>query len=132
MKREKNHKIQGMWMLLLPTADSSKRREVKHTSISRLNCRNYPLDYKECGGTKFVKRHFKEGEFIRLEDVKAKLVNMGPHRDRLKMVVIFFLALDDLDFCRTFPWGRYTYDYMLKEISHTIDHFGGLVKEKIL
>ena len=61
-----------------------------------------------------------------MEDVKAKLVAMGPHRDRLKMMVLFFLGsvicaqtkvgpgatdvldffqrdVDDLDFCKTFP-----------------------------
>ncbi|KAF8110563.1 hypothetical protein N665_0082s0032 [Sinapis alba] len=169
MKRENNHNIQEMWMLLARTTESSKRREVwfivngvpiryglrEHTLILELNCCNYPLDYKACGGTKFVKRHFKEGEPIRLEDVKEKLVKMGPHRDRLKMAVMFFLgsvvraqtkvgkctknildffqrAVDDLDFCQTFPWGRYSYYCMLKEISHTMDHFGGVVKANTL
>lgn len=68
-----------------PLWDEETHIDIK-TKLSKL-----PLDYKECGGTKFV-RHFKEGEFLRLEDVKAKLVNMGPHRDRLKMAVIFFLG----------------------------------------
>lgn len=45
----------------------------------------------KCVGTKFGNQHFKEGEFIRLKDVKVKLLNMGPHRDILKMAVIFFL-----------------------------------------
>ncbi|KAF8077302.1 hypothetical protein N665_1047s0002 [Sinapis alba] len=156
MKRENKHKVQGMWKLLVRTAESSKRREVwfivngvpiryglrEHTLISGLNCCNYPLDYKECGGTKFVKRHFKEGEPIRLEDVKEKLVNMGPHRDRLKMAVMFFfgsvvcaqttIAVDDFDFCKTFPCGRYSYYYMLRDISHTMDHFGEVVKANTL
>ncbi|XP_056864230.1 uncharacterized protein LOC130511322 [Raphanus sativus] len=80
---------------------------------------------------------------------------MGPHKDRLKMAVLFFLAsvvcaqtkaghkandvlevfqraVDDLDYCKSFPWGRLSYDYMLKEISHTMEHFGGVVKEKTL
>ncbi|XP_013617648.1 PREDICTED: uncharacterized protein At3g43530-like [Brassica oleracea var. oleracea] len=168
MKRE-NHRVQEMWMLLLRTTCSNKRREVRfivngipiryglreHALISGLNCHNYPLGYKECGGTKFVDRHFKEGEFRRLEDVKANLVNIGPHRDRLNMAVQFFLGsvicaqtkvgngandvlelfqreVDDLDFWRTFPWARYSFGYMLKEISHTMDHFGGSVKENIL
>ena len=50
------------------------------------------LGYKELGGTRFVDRHFKEGEPRRLEDVKKKLVNMGSHKDRLNMAVLFFLA----------------------------------------
>ena len=91
MKRE-NHRVQEMWMLLLRTTCSNKRREVwfivngipiryglrEHALISRLNCHNYPLGYMECGGTKLVDRHFTEGEFRRLEDVKAKLLNIGP------------------------------------------------------
>ncbi|KAF8081115.1 hypothetical protein N665_0906s0004 [Sinapis alba] len=152
MKRENNHKVHGMWMLLVRTAESRFR---EHTLISGLNCCNYPLDYKACGGTKFVKRHFKEGEPIKSEDVKEKLMKMRPHRDRLKMAVQFFLgsvvcaqtkvgkgaknvldffqrAVDDLDFCHTFPWGRYSYYYMLKEISHTMDRFGGMVKANTL
>ncbi|KAG2329966.1 hypothetical protein Bca52824_001146 [Brassica carinata] len=167
-KKSSNHKVQGMWMLLLRTVDVKKRREAwfvvngvptryglrEHALISGLNCRNYPLGYKDFGDYKFVRRHFKNGESMRLEDVKAKLLAMGGHRDRLKMMVLFFLGsvcaqtkvghgandvldffqrdVDDLGYCKTFPWGRYSFDYMVKEISHTIDHFGGLVKEKTL
>ena len=39
-----------------------------------------------------MKRHFKEGVLIRLEDVKAKLLAMEAHKDRLKMMVMFFLG----------------------------------------
>ena len=145
MKSENNHRVQGMWMLLLRTAGCERRREVwfivngdairyglrEHGLISGLFCHNYPLDYKKLGGTKFVDRNFKEGELRRLEDVKKKLVNMGPHKDRLKMAVLFFLAyvvcaqtkvghkanavlevsqraVDDLDLCKSFPWGRFS------------------------
>ncbi|KAJ4894572.1 hypothetical protein Rs2_21366 [Raphanus sativus] len=169
MKSENNHRVQGMWMLLLRTAGSKRRRERwfivngvairyrlrEHGLISGLFCHNYPLGYKELGGTRFVDRHFKEGEPRRLEDVKKRLVNMGPHKDRLKMEVLFFLAsvvcaqtkvghkandvlevfqraVDDLDYCKSFPCGRFSYDYMLKEISHTMEHFGEVVKEKTL
>jgi len=140
LEKDSNHMVQGMWMLLLRTVDSSKRKEVwfivngvpiryglrEHALISGLSCRNYPLGYKEFGDRKFVKRHFKKGESIRLEDVKAKLLAMGEHRDRLKMMVLFFLgsvicaqtkvgkgardvleffqrAVDDLEFCENFP-----------------------------
>ncbi|KAL0792942.1 hypothetical protein Bca101_064319 [Brassica carinata] len=164
-----NHKVQGMWMLLLHTAYVQKKREVwfvvngvsiryglrEHALISGLNFCNYPLGYKDFGDKKFVRRHFKKGESMRLEDVKAKLLAMGRHPDRLKMMVLFFLgsvvcaqtkvgqgandvldffqrAAGDLGYCKTFPWGRYSFDYIAKEISHTMDHFGGLVKEKML
>ncbi|KAF8110987.1 hypothetical protein N665_0077s0048, partial [Sinapis alba] len=153
MKRENNHKVQGKWMLLVRTAESSKRKEVwfivndvliryglrEHALIFGLNCCNYPLDYKECVGRKFVKRHFKEGEPLRLEDEKEKLVKIEPHRDRLKMTVLFFLESVvcaqikvGKDPKNTFSWGRYSYYYMLKEISHTMDHFGGVVKANTL
>ena len=83
-------RLQEVWFIVNGIPIRYGLRE--HTLISGLNCHNYPLGYKECGGTKFVDRHFKEGEFRRSEDVKAKLVNMGPHRDRLKMSVLFFLG----------------------------------------
>ncbi|RID45740.1 hypothetical protein BRARA_I02443 [Brassica rapa] len=129
-------------MLLLRTADVAKKREVwfivngvliryglrDHAFISDLNCCNYPLGYKEFGKKKFVKHHFTNGEAIRLENVKAKLLAMGAHRDRLRMMVLFFLRsvictqtkvgaeandvldffqrdVDDLGYCKTFPRG---------------------------
>ncbi|KAL0701931.1 hypothetical protein Bca4012_058053 [Brassica carinata] len=142
MKRENNHRVQRMWMLLLCTAGSERRREVwfivngvairyglrEHGLISGLFCHNYPLGYKEFGGTRFVDRHFKEGEPRRLEDVKKKLVG---HKVN-DVLEVFQRAVEDLDYCKSFPWGRFSYDYMLKEISHTMEHFGGVVKEKTL
>ncbi|KAF8095181.1 hypothetical protein N665_0339s0050 [Sinapis alba] len=93
MKGEKNYRVQGLKEVWFIVNGVSIRYGLKeHTLISGLNCRNYPLSYKECGGTKFVDQHFKKGEFRRLEDVKAKLVKMGSHRDRLEMALLFFLA----------------------------------------
>ncbi|KAG2328694.1 hypothetical protein Bca52824_011422 [Brassica carinata] len=66
MKKENNHRVQGMWMLFLRIADSNKQKE----------CCLHPNE-----GWKKV--------------------------------------LQDLSM------GRYSYDYMLKEISHTRNHFGG-------
>ncbi|KAF8105194.1 hypothetical protein N665_0162s0069 [Sinapis alba] len=135
------NKRRQVWFIMNGVPICYRLRE--HALISRLNCHNYPLSYKEYGETKFVDRHFKEGEFKRLEDVKAKLVNIRPHRKKLKMAVLFFLVSvvctqtnvryitkDVLEL--TFPWGRYSYDYMSKEISHTLNHFEGLVKENTL
>ncbi|XP_056843324.1 uncharacterized protein LOC130495815 [Raphanus sativus] len=150
---DKIKKRREVWLVVNDVPIRYGLRE--HALISCLNCRNYPLGYKDFGDKKFVRRHFKNGELIRLEDVKAKLLAMGGHRDRLKMMVLFFLEsvvcaqmkvgpgandvldffqrdMDDLGYCKTFPWERYSFDYMVKEISHTIDHFGGLVKEKTL
>ncbi|KAL1197916.1 hypothetical protein V5N11_005400 [Cardamine amara subsp. amara] len=167
MPMERNHKVMGMWMLLLRTACIEKEKEAwfivngtpirygikEHALISGLNCRNYPLNYSKVGSEAFVKRHFK-GQTIRYQDVKTKLEEMVPmdrSRDRLKMAVLFFLssiviaqtktgadaspvepfflrAVDDLNFCKTFPWGRLSFDHMLREIKHTMNHFNGTVK----
>ncbi|XP_023644230.1 uncharacterized protein At3g43530-like [Capsella rubella] len=40
----------------------------------------------------------------------------------------FFLrAIDDLEICTTFPWGRLTFDKNMKDIFHCIKHFGGVL-----
>ncbi|KAG2327908.1 hypothetical protein Bca52824_010636 [Brassica carinata] len=102
MKREKYHKVQGMWMLLLRTCEITRRREV----------------WFIVNGTWWYS--VRESTF---QGGRINKVNKGA-----KNVLEFFQrAVDDLEFCRTFPWGRFSYDYMLKEISHTIDHFGGLL-----
>ncbi|KAF8117460.1 hypothetical protein N665_0010s0037 [Sinapis alba] len=142
-KKGSNHK-ERVWFIVNGVLIRYGLRE--HTLISCLNCCNYPLGYKEFGDRKFVKRHFKEGELIRLKDVKAKLLAIRPHRDRLKMMVLFFLGSVICAQTKVELWmilnsarpfhggggGRYSFDFMVKEISHTMDHFGGLVKEKTL
>ena len=96
------------------------------------------------------------GGIIRYQDVKTKVLEgMEPSRDRLRLLVLYFLssvicgqtktgkdapsvepfllrAVDDLNLCKTFPWGRLSFDYMLKEISHTMSHFKGEVKEGVI
>ncbi|XP_056865345.1 uncharacterized protein At3g43530-like [Raphanus sativus] len=169
MPQAGNHKVMGMWMLLLRTTRIAKEKEAwfavngcpirygirEHALISGLNCRNYPLNYKEAGDTKFVRRCFGRG-IIRYQDVKAKVLEgMEPSRDRLRLLVLYFLssvllgqtksgneappvdpfllrAVDDLNLCRTFPWGRLSFDYMMKEIAHTMAHFDGEVKEGVI
>lgn len=75
-----------------------------------------------------MRRCFGRG-IIRYQDVKAKVLEgMEPSRDRLRLLVLYFLssvllgqtksgneappvdpfllrAVDDLNLCRTFPWG---------------------------
>ncbi|KAF8116101.1 hypothetical protein N665_0022s0031 [Sinapis alba] len=169
MPQDENHKVMGMWMLLLRNARIAKEKEAwfavngspirygirEHALISGLNCRNYPLNYKNSGGTKFVEKCFGRG-IIRYQDVKAKVrEGMEPTRDRLRLLVMYFLssvilgqtksgneappvdpfllrAVDDLKLCRTFPWGRLSFDYMMKEISHAMAHFGGEIKEGVI
>ncbi|KAG7548022.1 Reverse transcriptase domain [Arabidopsis suecica] len=83
--------------------------------------------------------------------VKAKLLSMmEPGTDRLKMAVLFFLSsiiigkkkggkqapsvepfflrgVDDLEECKTFPWGRLAFDENMKDIFHLMNHFDGVV-----
>ncbi|KAG7543314.1 hypothetical protein ISN45_Aa07g032320 [Arabidopsis thaliana x Arabidopsis arenosa] len=100
-------------------------------------------------------KHFKKALVIR-EDVREKLLKMVPagerSKERLKMMVLYFLssiivapiktgakapevdefclkAVNDLAFCKNFQWGRYSFDYMLETISHTMDHFNGVVTD---
>ncbi|KAF8116367.1 hypothetical protein N665_0019s0045, partial [Sinapis alba] len=168
MPKDGNHNVMGMWMLLLRTADIEKKNAAwfavngspirysirEHALISRLDCRNYPSNYKEAGSMTFVRKYFGNG-IIRHQDVKAKLQEMEASRDRLKMMVLYFLssiingqrktgkdapsvepfllrAVGDLNLCKTFPWGRLFFEHMLKEISHTMEHFGGVVKEGVI
>ena len=169
MPQAGNHKVMGMWILLLRTAHITKEKEAwfvvngcpirygirEHALISGLNCRNYPLNYKVTRGTKFVRKCFGGG-IIRYQDVKTKVLEgMEPSRDRLRLLVLYFLssvicgqtktgkdapsvepfllrAVDDLNLSKTFPCGRLSFDCMLKEISHTMSHFEGEVKEGVI
>lgn len=127
----------------------------EHALISGLNCKNLPMNYNELGGKTFVRRLFGQKK-VRYEDVKGKLEEgMRPSQDRLRMIVLYFLcsiiiaqtkcgndatpvvdffqrAVDDLDLCKTFPWGRMSFEYMLSQISHTMDNFKGVVNENRL
>ncbi|KAF8050694.1 hypothetical protein N665_1903s0004 [Sinapis alba] len=167
MPKDGNHKVMGMWMLLLRTANIEKVNEAwfavngspirysirEHALISGLDCRNYPSNYKKAGSMTFVRKYFGNG-IIRHQDVKAKLQEMEASRDRLKMMVLYFLssiingqrktgkdapsvepfllrAVGDLNLCKTFSWGRLSFEHMLKEISYTMEHFGGWLRKDI-
>ncbi|KAJ4914509.1 hypothetical protein Rs2_00059 [Raphanus sativus] len=92
------------------------------------------------------KKGKKQGLRVTETDVLEKLLKMKAEEgsdERLKMAVLYFLtrvirgrsrngyfiepfilqAVDDLDFCIKFPWGRYTFDDCMKEIFHFRDHF---------
>ncbi|BAB02522.1 unnamed protein product [Arabidopsis thaliana] len=123
----------------------------EHALISGFNCKAYPASYQSAGNMNFANRYFKTG-VIRREDVKTKLMEMEPARskDRLRMAALYFLtsiivmptktgeraspiddfcvrSASDLTFCKIFPSGRYSFEYMLKSISHKLDHFNGVV-----
>ena len=121
------------------------------TLISRLNCKVFPPSMEGLGSLTFVGKHFGLGSTITYAKVKAKLLSMKkPGTERLKMVVLYFLCsiiigkkkggkqapsvtpfflriVDDLDLCKTFPWGRLAFEENMKDIFHLMDHFGGVV-----
>ncbi|XP_019101996.1 PREDICTED: uncharacterized protein At3g43530-like [Camelina sativa] len=132
MPRDPNHKLMGMWLLLLQTAEIEKKKEAwfvvngvpiryglrEHALISGLNCRCYPLNYKEAGGNEFRRKKHHCRPYRRLEE-------------RCWGIDEFVVStVNDLDFCVSFPWGRLSFDNMLEEISHTMRHFKGVVHKE--
>ena len=93
--------------------------------------------------------YFHDRKKITISNVKQKMLSMPPCPDRLKMTVLFFLGrvirgkpkdsghldlfilrmIDDLDACRSFPWGRLTFEDAIKEIKHVMNNLKGEVKE---
>ncbi|XP_023638851.1 uncharacterized protein LOC111830600 [Capsella rubella] len=124
--------------------------------MSGLDCHTCPEDYKNVGSERSKKKHFKNLNKVGLQDVKNKVKTMVPELSyaRLKMMVLFFLvsiivgktknsgknatpvdslclrAVNDLEFFVTFPWGRYSFEHMLKLIAHTMRHFDGVVEKE--
>ncbi|XP_024005036.1 uncharacterized protein At3g43530-like [Eutrema salsugineum] len=114
MHEDTTHKMMGMWLLLLRTANTNKKREAW-----------------------FV----VNGETIpSLAAVEKKLESMRGlvNPDWLKMCVVYFLSsiisgktktgkgapsvdplflriVDDLEACKRFPWGRYSFDLLAFE-----------------
>ena len=120
----------------------------EHALISGLDCHEYPRKYLKLGGTKFVDYYFGGLKKITITDVEQKLLSMKtPCNDRLKMAVLFFLGrvirgqakdsrpvdpfilriVEDLDVCRTFPWGRLTFEDAIKNIKHMMELLKGEV-----
>ncbi|KAF8083133.1 hypothetical protein N665_0791s0030 [Sinapis alba] len=121
----------------------------EHALISDLDCHEYPIRYLKLGSTKFVDYYFGGEEKITIKDVEQNLLSMKPCNDRLKMAVLFFLGrvirgkprdtgpldpfilriVDDLDVCRTFSWGRLTFEDAIKEIKHMMELLKGEVHD---
>ncbi|XP_048615768.1 uncharacterized protein At3g43530-like [Brassica napus] len=120
----------------------------EHALISGLDCHEYPRKYLKLGSTKFVDYYFGGLKKITITDVEQKLLSMKtPCNDRLKMAVLFFLGrvirgqakdsgpvdpfilriVEDLDVCRTFPWGRLTFEDAIKNIKHMMELLKGEV-----
>ncbi|XP_024013145.1 uncharacterized protein At3g43530-like [Eutrema salsugineum] len=165
MHEDTTHKMMGMWLLLLRTANTNKKREAwfvvngvpirysvrEHAILCGLNCLPYPEDYESIRSSSFKNRYFQE-TVSSLAAVEKKLESMRRlvNPDRLKMCVVYFLSsrisgkmktgkgapsvdplflriVDDLETCKRFLWGRYSFDVNMKEIEHTMRHFNGIV-----
>ncbi|EOA14815.1 hypothetical protein CARUB_v10028122mg [Capsella rubella] len=141
MPKDVNHKlieIEECWFVVNGTPIRYSLKEM--ALISGLYCHEYPWDMESLGSTEFVGKHFGVGTTIRYDDVKAKLLSMKKASpDRVKMAVLYFLcsvligkknlgkAIDDLDMCKTFPWGCLAFDENMKDIFHCMNHFGGVL-----
>ncbi|XP_009128749.2 uncharacterized protein At3g43530-like [Brassica rapa] len=120
----------------------------EHALIYGLDCHEYSRKYLKLGSTKFVDYYFGGLKKITITDVEHKLWSMKTSsNDRLKMVVLLFLGrvirghakdsrpvdpfilriVEDLDICKTFSWGRLTFDDAIKNIKHMMELLKGEV-----
>ncbi|XP_002883754.2 uncharacterized protein At3g43530 [Arabidopsis lyrata subsp. lyrata] len=117
--------------------------------ISGLFCHSYPKNYEAIGSDRFSGKHFGTTGTVTYARVKEKLLSMKrSNPDRLKMAVLYLLcsvivekrktgpqaepvedlfltAVEDLEWCKTFPWGRFAFEHNMKDIFHLLDHFDG-------
>ncbi|XP_048610882.1 uncharacterized protein At3g43530-like [Brassica napus] len=123
----------------------------EHALISGLDCHDYPAKYKKIGSFAFVDRHFKSHKEITMLSVREKLLSMSVCGDRLKMAVLYFLGtiirargrynapfdpfvlriVNDVEVCKTFPWGRLTFEDALRSITHVMKHLKGKPKNNV-
>ncbi|KAH0935063.1 uncharacterized protein At3g43530-like [Brassica rapa] len=123
----------------------------EHALISGLDCHDYPAKYKKIGSFAFVDRHFKSHKEITMLSVREKLLSMSACGDRLKMAVLYFLGtiirgkgrynapfdpfilriVNDVEVCKTFPWGRLTFEDALRSITRVMKHLKGKPKNNV-
>ncbi|CAN6932018.1 unnamed protein product [Brassica oleracea] len=114
----------------------------EHALISGLDCHDYSAKYKKIGSFAFVDMHFKSHKEITMLSVREKLLSMSACGDRLKMAVLYFLGtiirakgrynapfdpfilriVNDVEVCKTFPWGRLTFEDALRSITRVMKH----------
>ncbi|KAJ4869023.1 hypothetical protein Rs2_49424 [Raphanus sativus] len=123
----------------------------EHALISGLDCRDYPPNYKKLGSFAFVDRHFGSHKEITMESVREKLLSMSACGDRLRMAVLYFLGtvirakarynapfdsfilrvVNDVEICKTFPWGRLTFDDAIGSINYVMKKLKGEPKKNV-
>lgn len=123
----------------------------EHGLMSGLYCHSYPPKYQEFGNLEVVSKHFEEVKPT-YEKVEKKFLSMkrcDGNDDRLKIVVLYFLssiiigqaktgvgapvvedvfrrAVSDLEWCKSFPWGRLSFDHSLERIVYMVQQFEGV------
>ncbi|XP_020867822.1 uncharacterized protein At3g43530-like isoform X1 [Arabidopsis lyrata subsp. lyrata] len=145
MKKKQNE----LWFVVNGVPIRYSIRE--HALITGLDCRKLPDNYEEelekkFGGDGFINKYFKEGDKISLEAVFEKLQSMEEVEgddDRLKMAVLYFLGsvinpkkkksakidsflvniVSDLELCKSFPWGTFTFIHCIDNIRRWIKMF---------
>ncbi|KAF8050282.1 hypothetical protein N665_2007s0001 [Sinapis alba] len=123
----------------------------EHALISGLDCHEYPANYENIGSFAFVDRHFKSHKEITMKAVEEKLLGMRACGDRLRMAILYFLGtiirgrgrynapfdsfilrvVNNVEDCKTFPWGRLTFDDALRSINHLMKHLKGKAKKNV-
>ncbi|KAF8115386.1 hypothetical protein N665_0027s0002 [Sinapis alba] len=123
----------------------------EHTLISGLDCHEYPDKYEKLGSYAFVDRHFQSHKEITMKFVEEKLLSMRACGDRLSMVVLYFLGTvirgrgkynapfdplilrmaNNVEVCKTFPWGRLTFDDAIRSINHMMKRLKDKAKKNV-
>ncbi|XP_056850690.1 uncharacterized protein At3g43530-like [Raphanus sativus] len=123
----------------------------EHALISGLDCRDYPDEYEKLGSFAFVDRHFDSHKEITMESVKEKMLSMSPCGDRLRMAVLYFLGtvirakgrwnaafdsfilrvVNNVEICKTFPWGRLTFDDTIGSLNYVMKKLKGKPKNNV-
>ena len=53
----------------------------------------------------------------------------GPETKKTPVEPFFVRAVNDLEMCKTFLWGRLSFDQNMRDIIRAMDHFGGIVSK---
>ncbi|RID58737.1 hypothetical protein BRARA_F02014, partial [Brassica rapa] len=122
------------WFVVNGTPIRYSLRE--HALISGLNCQHYSHNYEQLGGIDFARRQFLKGSRMAYEDMcvlyflSRILIGKIRTSDKAPSVDPFFVrAVNDLEMCKNFPWGRLSFDQNMRDNIRAMDHFGGVVSK---
>lgn len=154
LRTAKSEKKNQAWFVVNGVPIRYSIRE--HALLSGLFCHQYPANKERLGKMRFVENHFgvaKAHKSINAAEVLDAIRGMSSihseGENRLKMLVLYFLAtvlkerskhngpiepfllkiVNDLDACRTYPWGRYTFEDCINQIYCVGEHFQGRIPD---